>query len=76
MAEEAAIDACAVIVKPGGLLVLGWNSNLVADPVVLTGLARNFDRAPDTEAMGRVTFHRGTRVFDFHTRRPKCSVSE
>ena len=71
--QEAAIDACAAILKPGGLLVLGWNSDLVADPVVLTGLARNFDRAPDTEAVGRVTFHRGTHVFDFHTRRPNFS---
>jgi hypothetical protein len=72
-AQEAAIDACAAILKPGGLLVLGWNSDLVADPVVLTGLARNFDRVPTTEAVCRVTFHRSTHVFDFHTRRPKFS---
>jgi hypothetical protein len=72
-AQVAAIDACAAILKPGGLLVLGWNSDLVIDPTMLTGLARHFDRASDTKPVGRVTFHRGTHVFDFHTRRPKFS---
>jgi hypothetical protein len=68
-AQESAIDACAARFKPGGLLVLGWNSDLVRDPVGLAGLARRFDRASDTEPMGRVTFHRSTHVFDFYTRR-------
>jgi hypothetical protein len=69
-AQEAAIGACAAILKPGGLLVLGWNSDLVIDPALLTGVARHFDRSSDTEPVGRVTFHRNTHVFDFHTRRP------
>jgi hypothetical protein len=69
-AQEAAIDACAAILKPGGLLVLGWNRDLVIDPTLLTSLARQFDRASDTASVGRVTFNGSTHVFDFHTRRP------
>jgi SAM-dependent methyltransferase len=68
-AQEAAVLACAAVLKPGGLLVLGWNSDLVADPSRLTGITRNFDTSSDAELRGRVTFRRSTHVFDFHTRR-------
>jgi SAM-dependent methyltransferase len=66
--QEAAIEACAAILKPGGLLVLGWNSDLVADPARLSGLARDFTRSCDGKDR-RVTFRRSTHVFDFHRRR-------
>jgi SAM-dependent methyltransferase len=72
--QEAAIAACAVILKPGGLLVLGWNSDLVADPSMLTEVRRNFDSPSDPELDGRVTFRRSTHVFDFHTRRAWARV--
>jgi SAM-dependent methyltransferase len=63
-AQQAAIAACAAVLKPGGLLVLGWNSDLVSDPLALTAIEQNFISSPDA----RVTFRRCTHVFDFHIR--------
>lgn len=68
VAQEAAIAACAAVLKPGGLLVLGWNADLVADPSTLTELARNFGSSSDAEFAGRVAVRHSTHIFDFHTR--------
>jgi SAM-dependent methyltransferase len=68
-AQEAAIAACAAILKPGGLLVLGWNTDRVADPSGLRGLARDFRPSRDGQLAGRVAFRGSTHVFDFYCRR-------
>ena len=68
-AQEAAIGACAAILKPGGLLVLGWNADLVADPSALTTIVHHFDRPSDANLAARISFRRSTHVFDFHARR-------
>lgn len=68
-AQEAAITACATVLKPGGLLVLGWNADLVADPSMLMGITRHFGASRDAALVDRVTFRGSTHTFDFYARR-------
>jgi SAM-dependent methyltransferase len=68
-AQEAAIAACAAVLKPDGLLVLGWNADLVGDPSMLTGITRHFGASCDAELVNRVTFRGSTHIFDFYARR-------
>jgi SAM-dependent methyltransferase len=68
-AQEAAIVACATVLKPGGLLVLGWNADLLADPSMLMGITRHFGASRDAELVDRVTFRGSTHIFDFYARR-------
>jgi SAM-dependent methyltransferase len=67
--QEAAIEASATILKPGGLLVLGWNTDRAADPSSLAGIARYFKMSDDPELSSRVSFSGSTHVFDFYSRR-------
>jgi hypothetical protein len=67
--QEAAIAACAAVLKPGGLLVLGWNADLVADPSRLMEITRHFGASRDAELVNRVTFRGSTHTFDFYGRR-------
>jgi hypothetical protein len=74
-AQDSAIAACAAILKPGGLLVLGWNTDRVSDPSTLHSLEQNFEPSEDAGFVGRVTFDRCTHVFDFHTRREMADTT-
>lgn len=65
----AAITASAAVLKPGGLLVLGWNADLVADPSARIAIGRHFCAARATELTDRVTFRGSTHIFDFYARR-------
>ena len=67
-AQEAAVAACAAVLKPGGLLVLGWNADLVTDPSMLMGITRHFGASRDAELVDRVTFRDSTHTFDFYAR--------
>jgi len=70
IAQEAAIHACSAVLKPNGLLVLGWNSDRVAaDPTALAAIVRHFEPSRDATLAGRIAFTRCTHVFDFHTRK-------
>lgn len=62
------IEALHEALVPQGLLVVGWNTNLHADPAPL--LAPYF--APNTEEpwVQRRTFPPETHVYDFYVRRP------
>jgi len=76
VAQEEAITACATILKPSGLLVLGWNTNRVVDPSTLHSLRRDFKPSDDVKLVGRVTFRHCTHVFDFYTRRDVTSTTQ
>jgi SAM-dependent methyltransferase len=67
-AQAKAIEECAKILKPGGLLVIGWNFELVDDPSTLSETKRYFRTASETGAVDRVTFRPATHVFDFYVR--------
>jgi SAM-dependent methyltransferase len=66
--QDEAVQACGAVLKPGGLLVLGWNTNRVRDPSRLPGLVRHFRRSSDPALASRVSFARSTHVFDFFVR--------
>jgi SAM-dependent methyltransferase len=72
--QDAAIDACSIILKSGGLLVLGWNNDLVSDPASLSSVTREFSPSSDAELGGRVTFRQSTHIFDFYTRRARVGA--
>jgi SAM-dependent methyltransferase len=66
--QDAAVRACACLLKPDGLLILGWNTHLVADPSGLPHLERCFGMPLEDDMPRRVPFRGSTHVFDFHIR--------
>jgi hypothetical protein len=65
-AQDTAIAACASILKPNGVLALGWNVDRVADPSRLPSVAQCFRRCEQAEFARRVTFKGSTHVFDIY----------
>jgi SAM-dependent methyltransferase len=64
------VEAIHAVLKPGGLLIVGWNKDLHADPNVL-GLYDGLFTPGDATPWGRrVTYESETHVYDFHIRRP------
>jgi SAM-dependent methyltransferase len=64
------VEALHTVLKPGGLLVVGWNMDLHADPGVLglyDGLFMPSDASPWRQ---RLTFEGETHVYDLLTRSP------
>jgi len=66
--QDASIAACAAILKPEGILVLGWNTDRVSDPEMLPKLAECFRRHHDAELPDRIMFKHSTHVFDMYRR--------
>ncbi|MDT7950770.1 MAG: hypothetical protein RQ966_04625 [Acetobacteraceae bacterium] len=70
-AQTAALDACASILAEGGLLILGWNTDRVADPSALPALSRWYRPAGAKVGLAdRTTFPDGTHVYDVLERLP------
>jgi hypothetical protein len=65
-AQDTAIAACAAILKPNGVLALGWNIDRVTDPSRLPSVAQCFRRCEQAEFARRVTFKGSTHVFDVY----------
>ena len=73
--QDASIAACAAILKPEGILVLGWNTDRVSDPEMLPKLAECFRRHHDAELPDRIMFKHSTHVFDMYGRRLTSPVA-
>ena len=73
--QDASIAACAAILKPEGILVLGWNTDRVSDPEMLPKLAECFRRHHDAELPDRIMFKHSTHVFDMYGRRHRTTYS-
>ena len=60
--QRTALAAMAKLLRPGGLLLLGWNTDRIADPMGLTAA----DYRPTTlgDLPARMTFPTVTHVFD------------
>jgi len=71
-AQNASLEACAAILKPDALLVLGWNTDRVAEPATLVNLRAFFRASNEAGFAGRKTFARSTHIFDFYCRRVAC----
>ena len=73
--QDASIAACAAILKPKGILALGWNTDRVSDPEMLPKLAECFRRHHDAELPDRIMFKHSTHVFDMYCRRHRTTYS-
>ena len=63
-AQEQAITAMAGILKPGGLLLLGWNNDKIDDPLNLSATERFFIVGHIGNQPPRVRFDDVTHVYD------------
>jgi len=63
--QNAAIAGLARVLKPDGLLMLGWNTHRVSDPLQLSAIARFFVRSQRAGFEQRITFPESTHVYDF-----------
>jgi len=63
--QNAAIAGLARVLKPDGLLMLGWNTHCVSDPLQLSAIARFFVRSQRPGFEQRIAFPESTHVYDF-----------
>ena len=70
-AQRAVIKVLHDALAPGGLLLVGWNTNLVSDPEALGLFEPYFTAAEGLPWPRRTSFPLPeTHVYDFYTRRP------
>jgi SAM-dependent methyltransferase len=65
---DAAIAAIWRVLRPEGLLLLGWNSDAAADPLLAGGMRRLFRAAADLPLPSRRSFDEEAFVYDFQLR--------
>lgn len=63
-AQQQALTAMAGVLKPGGLLLLGWNCDKIEDPLLLPAFAQHYVTAQIAEHQPRVRFDTVTHVYD------------
>ena len=73
-AMRATIEAVHHVLKPGGLLVVGWNLDRHADPEGLGLYEGRFAPAEGLPWRRRMTFESETHVYDIYVRRPEVVV--
>lgn len=66
--QERALAAMAAILKPGGLLLLGWNTDKIADPLELPAFRYFYTTASLGAAPFRMRFDAVTHVYDLLAR--------
>lgn len=57
------------LLRPGGLLLAGWNVGLAIDPLTLECVTRRFEHAPALSMPARKEIERSTHVYDLFVRR-------
>ncbi|WP_184277392.1 bifunctional 2-polyprenyl-6-hydroxyphenol methylase/3-demethylubiquinol 3-O-methyltransferase UbiG [Brevundimonas vesicularis] len=67
--QRRAFKALAAIVRPGGRLLLGWNTDKIADPVAAGLTEADFQAALLGDQPSRVQFDAVTHVYDSLIRR-------
>jgi SAM-dependent methyltransferase len=65
--QDAALQVCRVLLKTGGRLILGWNSDRCGDPSGLPTLRSYFWLSSFPTLTQRQTFAKSTHVFDTFT---------
>jgi SAM-dependent methyltransferase len=63
--QSESIVGLARVLKPGGLLMLGWNTHRASDPLRLPAIERFFIRSRRPRFDQRITFPESTHVYDF-----------
>ena len=69
--QQTALAACAEVIRHGGLLALGWNTDRTRDPAPLA--SRMFEPACLPNQPPRMSFAASTHVFDLYRRRAAAS---
>ena len=67
--QQRALKALAAILRSGGRLLLGWNTDKIADPVAAGLTEADFQAAPLGDQPTRVRFDAVTHVYDSLVRR-------
>ncbi|WP_295208683.1 class I SAM-dependent methyltransferase [uncultured Brevundimonas sp.] len=67
--QQRALNALAAILRPGGRLLLGWNTDKIADPVAAGLTDADFQAAPLGDQPTRVQFDAVTHVYNSLIRR-------
>jgi SAM-dependent methyltransferase len=67
--QNEAVEGLARILKPGGMLMLGWNTDRSSDPTKLPAIERSFIPSRRTGFDRRITVSEVTHVYDFLLRR-------
>ncbi|WP_295185842.1 class I SAM-dependent methyltransferase [uncultured Brevundimonas sp.] len=67
--QQRALNALAAILRPGGRLLLGWNTDKIADPVAAGLTDADFQAAPLGDQPTRLRFDAVTHVYDSLIRR-------
>ena len=62
--QRQALAALAAVLRPGGRLLLGWNTDKVEDPLGAGLIDQAFEPAPLGDRPPRVTFEAVTHVYD------------
>ena len=73
--QRRALDAMAAILRPGGRLLLGWNTDKIADPVASGLTEAQFDTVAFANQPSRVAFGDVTHVYDAFVRKGDQTVS-
>jgi SAM-dependent methyltransferase len=68
--QARTLDALAAILRPGGLLLLGWNTDRIADPIAAGLTAGLYEPAPLDGQPARFAVPGVTHVYDTLRRRP------
>lgn len=68
--QKRALEAAAAILRPGGLLLIGWNTDRIADPIDAGLTAARYEPAPFGATPSRVVVPKVTHVYDIFVRRP------
>jgi hypothetical protein len=68
-AMRAVVDAVEQVLAPGGLLVVGWNTDQHEDPEALGVFEASFVPCRTTPWPHRLRFSGETHVYDFYERR-------
>jgi SAM-dependent methyltransferase len=72
---NCAIEAIARILRPNGILLIGWNSGLIQDPIGLAAINRYFRRDAALPLPLRKTFPDTDHVYDWLVKVDTCGAS-
>lgn len=65
---DRAVDQVWKVLRPNGLLLVGWNADKTGDPELLDAMTRQFRRAGISGLPERKTFSGATHVYDTYAR--------
>jgi hypothetical protein len=68
------IESVKGVLRSGGLLLLGWNTDLTADPLALDEMRRGFRPADDLPLPSHREFAGESHVYDFQVREPQGGI--